>query len=257
MFSLKKNYSLLITLIVLGLILFLIQAHACQENTFWYNAVGNTASALLVGGTLSLLHEILLRDERDKDIQKLFGIAVSIKESGLENIYTDSSKYDYSDIIRDAETFCAIMNDGLRWVGNYSTKLEARFDKVHTVTEFYLVNPESDFCKALANKTSVETPALKTKINQTVDLLISTFNKSKKRGNLRIYYLKNYPTQSLFYSDKKVVVTPYQTSSGRSIIPLYEYSFISQKESIGSHLDEDLNRVRAESIKIWDNNTGS
>ena len=198
-----------------------------------------------------------MRDERDKDLHKLFGIAVSIKESGLEKIYTDSSKYDYSDIIRNADTFCAIMNDGLRWVGNHSERLEARFNKDHTVTEFYLVNPESDFCMALANKTSVEVSALKNKIKQTINLIISTYNKSQKRGILRIYYLKNYPTQSLFYSDKKVVVTPYQTSSGRSIIHLYEYSFISQKESIGSHLDEGLNRVREESTKIWDSNTGS
>lgn len=248
----KLNYTLFITLIALGLILFLLQALFCVSNSFWYNAVGNIASALLVGGTISLLFEIFMREENEKKIHRLFGIAISIKESGLENIYTDSSKYDYTNIIIESETFSAIMNDGLRWVGNNSSRLEKRFNKNNTSTEFYFVNPDSDFCKALASKTSVELYNLKSKIHQTVELLKSTYERSHKKGSLKIYFLKNYPTQSLFYTEKKVIVTPYQTSGGRSTIPLYEYSFVTQTESIGAHLDSDLQRVRNESHKIWD-----
>lgn len=248
----KLKYTLFITLLALGLLLFLIQALFCVSNTFWYNSVGNIASALLVGGTVSLLFEMLMKEDSEKKMHRLFGIAMSIRESGLENIYTDSSKYDYTSLINESETFCAIMNDGLRWVGNNSTRLENRFNKNKTITEFYFVNPESDFCKALANKTSVDLGSLQSKIQQTVNLLVSTYDKSSKKGTLIIYYLKNYPTQSLFYTDKKVVVTPYQTSSGRSTIPLYEYSFVTQTESIGTHLNSDLDRVREESRKIWD-----
>ena len=65
--------------------------------------------------------------------------------------------------------------------------------------------------------------------------------------------MKNYPTQTLFYSEDRVIVTPYQTSSGRSIIPLYEYEYEDEDISIASHLFEDLKRVRKESILISEN----
>lgn len=145
------------------------------------------------------------------------------------------------------------MNDGLRWVGNNSPFLEKRFNRKNTETELYLVNPESDFCKALANKTSISHDDLRIKINQTVSLIEATYKKSEKKGQLRVYYLKNYPTQTLFYSEDRVIVTPYQTSSGRSIIPLFEYEYEDGDISIASHLFEDLKRVRQESTLISEN----
>lgn len=247
-------YLILSILVAVGLALFLVQATVCNVNTFWYNAVGNVASALLVTGVISLLYELIMRAQHDKDVERLFHISESIIKSGLENIYTDSSKYDFTPLINNAKEFYAIMNDGFRWVCNNSVELEKRFNVENSITEFYLVDPGSDFCRSLANKTSVEVDSLKEKIEKTVKELKSTYNKSEKKGILKIYYLKNYPTQSIFYSDKKVVTTPYQTSSGRSVIPLFEYTSFEHKESIAGHLNKDLGIVRNESKLIWESN---
>lgn len=248
----NPNHKLILAVIIIvGLFLFLVQSYL-QVNTFWYNLVGNVANALLITGTLTFLYEIFMRKQRDEELSKLFNITLSIKRSGLQNIYTDSSVYDYGDVIENATTFSAIMNDGLRWVQNNSIKLQRRFSRTQTVTEFFIVDPDGAFFQALAIKTDKQENELRQKIESSVNLLKDTFNKSEGKGVLKIYYLKNYPTQSIFYSDKRIIVTSYQTSSGRSIIPLFEYEYTDKNESIGLHLQKDLAKVRDESKIIWD-----
>ncbi len=248
-----KYYSTLSSLVGIGLFLFYAQAAWCTEGSFLYNAIGNIACTLLISGVLSLLYQIFHKAEEDKKLLTAFNISTAIKKSGLVDIKTDSAQFDFSDIILGSEKFVAIMNDGLRWVGNNSPRLETRFNKRSSITDFYFVNPQSDFCKALANKTNVSLDSLKNKIFQTIELLESTYNKSEKKGSLRIFFLKNYPTQSIFYTENTVIVTPYQTSSGRNIIPLFVYHYKENIDSIGTYLHNDLQNVRLESLLISEN----
>lgn len=68
--------------------------------------------------------------------------------------------------------------------------------------------------------------------------------------------LKNYPTQTIFLSEDKVVITPYQTASGRNIIPLYEYDYVENKTSIGYYIASDVKNIREESRLCYDSTTG-
>ena len=247
----NRYYSIATTLIIVGLLLFLVQSIWCIPNTFWYSVTGNLGSAVLVGGLFTLFEYIFQHKENEKRIADLFKVSMAIKNSGLRNILTNSQDYHYHELIIRSKQFSAIMNDGRRWVGNHMDAIESRFNTKGTITEFFFVDPSGVFCKALENKTRVEIePDLDppgVKISQTISLLRSTWQKSNKSGRLLIYYLKNYPTQTLFYTEDTVIVTPYQTSSGRAIIPLYEYSYNPSEQSIGSHLYEDLENVRKES----------
>ena len=241
-------------LIVIGLGCYLVQSLIdAKTSPTWNTFFGNVGSAVLICGLLTLFQNLITKKFNDDNLRHLLGISTSIKHSRLKTIMTNCADYNYKDIITKSADFFAIMNDGLRWVGNNSPFLEKRFNRKNTETELYLVNPESDFCKALANKTSIRYEDLRIKIHQTVSLIEATYNKSEKKGQLRVYYLRNYPTQTLFYSEDRVIVTPYQTSSGRSIIPLYEYEYEDGDISIASHLFEDLKRVRKESILISEN----
>lgn len=245
------NILIIALLVVVGLACYLIQAHI-NPTTYpeWHTAIGNIGSAVLICGLLTLFQNLITKHMEDANLRHLLGISESIKESNLKTILTDSSKYNYHDIVTRSITFCAILNDGLRWVGNNSPALEKRFSKSNTSTEFFLVDPDGCFCQALAMKTIKNVPDLQSKIMQSVSQLESTYNKTDKRGELKIYFLKNYPTQSLFYSDYSVIVTPYQVSSGRTTIPLFEYVYEEGHKSIASHLFEDLERVRNESKLI-------
>lgn len=248
----KYLYLLIIALlIILGGGCYLTQA--LIDATKHPNLVilfGNLGSAILICGLLTLLQTLITKKYEDENLRNLLGVSVSIKTSKLKTILTDSSEYNYKDIITKSFEFHAILNDGLRWVGNNSAFLETRFSRKGSETEFFFVDPEGDFCKALATKTDKSLEDLKSKINQSVQQLESTYNKSNKKGNLKIYYLKNYPTQTLFYTEDSVIVTPYQTSGGRSIIPLYQYEYNENDVSIASHLFKDLQNVRNESKLI-------
>lgn len=251
----KYLVGLIITLlIIIGLGCYLIQSLIDVEtHPFWSTFFGNVGSAVLICGLLSLFQILITKKFDDDNLRHLLGISSSIKTSRLKTIMTNCADYNYKEIITKSADFSAIMNDGLRWVGNNTPLLEKRFNRKNTETDFYLVNPDSDFCKALANKTNITEDELQNKIKQTVSLIETTYNRSEKKGQLRVYYLKNYPTQTLFYSEDRVIVTPYQTSSGRSIIPLYEYEYEEGDVSIASHLFDDLKRVKAESKLISEN----
>lgn len=245
---------IIVLLIVIGLICYLVQSFIDPDtNPFWNSFFGNVGSAVLICGLLSLLHNLITKKYEDDNLRNLLGVSVSIKTSKLKTILTDSSEYNYKDIITKSFEFHAILNDGLRWVGNNSAFLETRFNRKGSETEFFFVDPDGEFCKALAIKTDKTLEDLKSKINQSVQQLESTYNKSLKKGSLKIYYLKNYPTQTLFYTEDSVIVTPYQTSSGRSIIPLYQYEYNENDVSIASHLFKDLQNVRNESKLISEN----
>lgn len=250
----KKNYILVLSiLIILGLLCFICQSIWLRNYPIWNAVFGNLGCVLLISGTLELLHKVILRHEEEKEMEELFGVSLAIRQSGLKTIMTNSSNYDYTAIISESNDFSVIINDGLRWIGNNSQLLEDRFNKRATNTEFYFVNPNGLFAEALAQKTSVELDFLKSKIEQSISLLESTYNKSQKQGELKIYFLKNYPTQTLFYSERKVIITPYQTSGGRATIPLYEYKYSEGYDSIGNHYKDDLEKVRNESQLISHN----
>lgn len=247
-----RKYVIFSILIIAGLLLLLGQSNIDDKNSFWYITVGNIANTFLVGATLSLLYQLVLKREEDNHLMKMLKISFSVHDSGLRQILTNSADYKFSPLLQSSNSFVAVMNDGLRWVGNHSVEIEERFDKAGTVTEFYIVNPDSDFCKALAAKTEVKLEELQNKILQTKRLIESTYERSKKKGNLKIYHLKNYPTQSIFIADEKIVVTPYQTASGRNVIPLFEYEYNENKKSIGFHITNDVENMRKESTVVYE-----
>lgn len=250
----KNSWIIALILIVIGLGLLLIQSLFCTANTFGHSVIGNAASAILICGILGLLEDVISKKDRDKQLRELFGISSAIKSSGLHDIKINSQDYSYSQLLSDSDVFYAIMNDGLRWVNTYSTQLKARFSKNSKVTEFFLVDPEGCFADALAQKTGRSLESLKSKIEETISALCDLYSsQSTKAGTLKIYLLKNYPTQSIYYTDKIIVTTSYQTSCGRNTVPLFEYKYDKSATNIAKFLYDDLDRVREESKLIFDN----
>lgn len=247
-----RYYVIFSILCLMGILLLWVRAGYIDNTSLWYTMIGDLASALLICGAVSLLQEIFTNDESYRKIMNLFKVSEAVKDSGLTDIKTDSNDYNFKDLIRDSEYFYTIMNDGLRWVETNSPALVERFSHKGYSTEFYFVDPEGAFAPALATKTARELPSLKEKIRQSVQTIKDTYERSRKQGVVKIYYLKNYPTQSLFYTDNTVIVTSYQTSCGRNIVPLYEYRYSKRETNIAKYLYNDLDNVRNESKLIFD-----
>lgn len=248
-----KYYIAELIIIIIALVVIII---SYQLNDGIIKSIcGSISSALLVGGVWAIVQKHLISRDEENKLYKLFQIFSSIKESGLIDVMTDSKMYSFNDIIENSEHFYAIMNDGKRWIENNTPSLEIRFSKKDTKSEFYIVDPDSHFLKALANKTNYTEIELREKIDRAVASLKEAYERSSKKGDLKIFFLKNYPTHSLFYTDNRIIETPYQTSSGRSVVPLYIYEYIENKTSIGEHLYKDLNNVREESKLIFDSSS--
>lgn len=247
-----RYYVIFSILCLVGIVLLWVRAASIPSISLWYTMVGDLASALLICGAISLLQEIFTNDESFRKMMNLFKISEAVKDSGLTDIKTDSNDYNFKTLIRESENFYTIMNDVLRWVETNSPVLVERFGHKGYTTEFYFVNPDGAFAPALAIKTACELQSLKDKIHQSVLTIKETYERSEKKGIVKIYYLKNYPTQSIFYTDHTVVVTTYQTSCGRNVVPLYEYRYSKRETNIAKYLYNDLDNVRNESDLIFD-----
>ena len=249
--NVKNKYIVWTIFIIFGLGLFLIAE--CIPIVFWQGVVRSIAGALLISGTFYVAHAIVARKEEENFFARMFAISSAVKESGLLDIRTDSKEYSFKPVLKKSIKFAAIMNDGRTWVNQYYTDLIERVNTAGTETEFFLVDPEGLFIPALAKKTDYKEDKLKEKIGECVELLKKLYEESDKKGSLAITYLKNYPTQSLYYADDEVIVTPYQVACGRNKVPVYVYGYKSRHETIGNFLVKDLRNVRAESRMVWNN----
>lgn len=247
----KNKYIIWTIFIIAALALFLLAGYI--NSALWKDVVKSVAAALLISGTFSVLHSVIEKREEESYFANLFAISSSIKDSGLLNIKTDSKEYSFKPVLKKSQKFAAIMNDGRTWVNQYYTDLIERVNTAGTETEFFLVDPEGLFIPALAKKTDYNEDKLKEKIGECIELLKKLYDESDKKGSLAITYLKNYPTQSLYYADDEVVVTPYQVACGRNKVPVYVYSYKSGHETIGDFWVKDLRNVRAESRMVWNN----
>lgn len=137
-------------------------------------------------------------------------------------------------------------------MSNNSPQLQKRFSQEGLVTDLFLTDPDGLFLPALAKKTKVTPAELRDKLRQTVSIVTDAYTKSKQCGQLRIYAMSNYPTHATFCSKDKLIITPYQLSSGRRVVPLYVY--VSSENADSRVLDavEDIDRLRGESKLTYD-----
>ena len=242
------QYIIFSILIILGLLLVLLQEKL--GNQHWaYPYLSEIASAVLVGGTLSLLFKIFVDRDANRRLAQMFKIHDSVLKSGLKEIYLDSKSYNFTGLIENSKELTIVLNDGLRWVGNYSVELGKRFSE-KTITEFFCVGETSKFVDVLAIKVGTEPQVLQEKLRQSVRLIKETFEGSEKKGQVLIYAMKNFPTHSVFRGEETVVITPYQISSGRRAVPLYVFER-EEGDSIAADVIGDLEHLRQESTIIY------
>jgi hypothetical protein len=84
------------------------------------------------------------------------------------------------------------------------------------------------------------------RIHDTWRRLEETYNDSEKKGKLRIYRLKTYPTRSIFLTENLLVETPYQTACGRINIPAFVYRKVPAPDSLYGFASHDVDGLRKE-----------
>ena len=240
-----RQYIIASVLIIIGLLSMFVNSYLNNA----YQFLGDFSSAILVSGLLSLLFKIFQDKESESTLRRLLRIHDSVDELGLIEIKADVQSFNYSELIKESNKLDVVMNDGQRWIGNNTVALEERFSQ-KTETNFFTVDPESEFIKVLAIKTGMTEDDLKKKIEDSWKRIENAFEKSSKQGTLSIYALKTYPTKSVFISENILVETPYQISSGRVKIPVYIYKKVARTDSPYWFVHNDVEEMKKESTLI-------
>lgn len=245
----KLYYIVFSILLILGLVFIIPVAYTKGEQS-WYNIIfSNLSGTLIVGATLSILFKIFKDKEDLRELHRIFKLHESVDNTGLCEIIPESQSFSFVDFLRNSEEISILMNDGNRWVGNYSVELENRFSK-KTKTIFVTISPDSTFISILAEKVNTTVDSLREKIRTTRKLLMDSYNKSQKKGCLEIYETELFPTRSMFISESKLIETPYQTAKGRVKIPVYIYEKIANDSCIWNFANHDIEQLLKESKKI-------
>lgn len=243
-----RTYIIASVLIIFGLIAIAYKG-SLVVGAWQLPYLNDLSSALLVGGLLSLLFKLFQDKESETTLRRLMRIHDSVDELGLLEIKAESQGYNFTEIIEMADELSIVINDGLRWVGNNTVALQIRFGKKST-TEVFTVDPDSTFVECLASKVSVTKDELQKKIHDTWKRLEETYNNSEKKGSLKIYRLKTYPTRSMFVTQDMLVETPYQIASGRANIPAFVYHKVARQDSLYCFAKHDLNEMRKEATLV-------
>lgn len=239
-----RFYVIASVLIILGLSAIAYKG-TLEQTSALLPYISDVSSALLVGGLLSLLFRIFQDKESESNLRRLLRIHDSVDELGLREIKPEVQDFNFTEMIHEADHLCIVMNDGLRWIGNNTVALQERFSKKFE-TEFYLIDPDSSFVTSLAAKTASTEQDLKKKINDAWTRIDDAWNRSKKKGSVKIFRMKTYPTKSMFLTEYQLVETPYQTASGRATIPVYVYAKVARDDSPYSFARRDIDEMRKE-----------
>ena len=71
-----------------------------------------------------------------------------------------------------------------------------------------------------------------------------------KKGELRIFRLKTYPTKTVFLTEDTLIETPYQTASGRTNVPVFIYRSVARKDSPFAFAEQDVEALRKECQEV-------
>lgn len=195
-----RTYIIASILIILGLASIAYKG-TLQTGDALLPYLSEVSSALLVGGLLSLLFKIFQDKESESILRRLLRIHDSVDELGLREIMPEVQGYNFTPLISNSDHLSIVMNDGLRWIGNNTVHLQERFSR-KTETNFLLVDPDSSFVKSLAEKTSTTEADLSKKIRDAWQRIEDAYNNSSKKGVVRIYRIKTYPTKSMFFTER-------------------------------------------------------
>jgi hypothetical protein len=239
-----RAYIIASVLIILGLIAIAYKG-SLATGAWQLPYLNDLSSALLVGGLLSLLFKLFQDKESEGTLRRLMRIHDSVDELGLTEIKPESQGCNFTDFIENADDLSVVINDGLRWVGNNTVALQTRFGK-KSLTEIFTVDPDSSFVESLSAKVNSTPEEIKKKIHDTWKRLEDAYNNSEKKGQLKIYRLKTYPTRSIFLTENALIETPYQTASGRAIIPAFLYRKVARQDSIYVFAKHDVEALRKE-----------
>jgi hypothetical protein len=248
-------YFIVACLLIIAGLVCLVSSSYISEPNLVKMLLDQVASVLVITGLFSLIQKYFTDRNLFKTIREMFKVHESMYETGLAEVYSESQAYNFTDMIEESKILRIILNDGNRWLTNNIVAMKERFSNKFE-TELYTVDPENDFSISLAAKTNTHKEELDRKIKDTWGKIIQTWEESPKKGSLKIFKLRHYPTYSAFLNESTAIVSLYQISAGRSNVPTLIAKGIGTRNSFYSFVLHDFEEIQKEAILYFDSEKG-
>lgn len=151
---------------------------------------------------------------------QLYCLQDGSEKLGLVEISSDCSTYDYNEVLVEAQQLTLVMNDGRTWASVHRDRLRKRFADPSKRTTFFVCHPDSPMVSILARKGSTDEATIKSRINQTVELIEEIREPSTSVEVLGHFLFNPF---SVIIADDTALVIPYFLSRGGRTVPLFRY----------------------------------
>ena len=247
--SQMKEYIVFSVVAIVGL-LCIVWSQSLDSTNELVPFLDAVSSTLLMGGVLGVLYKKFVDGLHYKEIKRLLKVHDAIDDSGLLEFHPKVNEFNYTKIINEAKELTIVVNDGLSWIKHHANDLRNRFNQ-DTKTILFKLDPNSEFIPAFANKVNYTSNDYKSKLDTARVELLKLYDESTKKGTLEIHLLKNFPTHSLYLTEKQLIITPYQMSSKRLNIPVFVYDAEDKSKRVVKDIYEDLEHCFEEGKKIY------
>lgn len=221
---------------------------------FITSSFSHVAIALIVGALLVTVDKVIFFMDLKEEIVRLLRLRSLVVDSGLVDVAARDDRHfqGFGKLVDESDRLVVVVNYGKDWVANWREHLVRRFQRQGTVTEWFLLDPISDFLKLLAAKQHVAIAELEKKITDTEQDLLRCYDGGHGQGTLRIYRMPCpvFPTVSVYLGETAgekgmVLFTLYTTSSHKGAVPLLQFEDQSPRPNTFTFFQEDINRLVA------------
>jgi hypothetical protein len=247
-FTLKFYVGMLLA-ILLGVSCFYIAALFTDEwhHTPWPAIINHIGVAFIAGAGIALFEKLVVHRHIFHQLRELVGIRDSIASAGLEGVHSAGADNALSTIIRGSKRLRVVINYGGKWLaGNRANDFHTRFADPDARTEIYLLDPDGAYLPLLAAKQSDLPEKLRAKVNETMQTFVKFYEEGGHQGELRIYYITDYPTYSLYLGDDQVVISLYPISGRekrKPSVPQFHFSRLAERSPPFEFFEEDVEKL--------------
>lgn len=207
------------------------------------NILQQLASIVGITGILTIVLRRQSIIEMVESISEKTNVSKELLLSGICHI---SNSYESFDFVKEIER-CNSSIDinliyGSRWFKGKLPELIDFAKKQNTELRLCFLNPESSAVSILEKKFN-EGP-LKSKIEETLDLVSTNFSKHKETsGKVRVFLQNFVPQHTVYRFGDKIYIVPYHLCPGRGKVPIIGFESIGDKKSLFYHFLNDFEEL--------------
>jgi len=147
---LQREYLSIITSLVLIIFSILALVYVYDsgiENKLTGKLSINLILTLLVTASVGTVYNIFFKnsilDGVGIHVSKELNRGKGFSEVGLSEVHYEPSKYDFTNIIRNSEELCIIINDGKFWISSFHNELKSRLEN-KKMTKFVFLDLDNN-----------------------------------------------------------------------------------------------------------------